>query len=209
VVTPAEPVQARPEHRVLPPHPLAAAATMLLFTFLLYVVEVYDLATDLRLDSEDGIVAGDPAHLDGLLWAPLLHAGWGHLAANTPFFLLFGFLVLAGGVGQFVLVTAVVWLSSGLGAWLFSPPETVVVGASGVIFGWLLFLLFRGFFAGSAKQILLAVVLFLLWGGVLFEVLPGRPGVSWQAHLFGALGGVVAAWLVAERRPRGRPVVSR
>jgi membrane associated rhomboid family serine protease len=184
---------------------------MLLFTFLLYVIEVYDLASGHTLDREDGIVAGDPAHLDGILWAPLLHTGWEHLGANTPFILLFGFLALAAGTGQFVLVTAIVWVSSGLGAWLFTPSGTAVVGASGVLFGWLMFLLFRGFFAVSVKQILLAVVLFLLWGGVLLGVLPGQPGISWQAHLFGALGGVAAAWLVSgSDRPRRRqPVASR
>jgi membrane associated rhomboid family serine protease len=66
-----------------------------------------------------------------------------------------------------------------------------------VIFGWLAFLLTRGFFARSLKQIGLAVVLFLVWGGILLGVLPGQQGISWQGHLFGALFGVLGAWLVA------------
>ena len=66
------------------------------------------------------------------------------------------------------------------------------IGASGVIFGWLVFLLARGFFARSARQIALAVVLFAIWGGILFGVLPGQPGISWQGHLFGALAGLLA-----------------
>jgi membrane associated rhomboid family serine protease len=183
---------------------------MLLFTFLLYVIEAYDASTGQSLDAEGGIIAHDPNHLDGVLFAPLLHGSWAHLESNTLPFLIFGFLAMAGGFRQFVGVTALVWLVSGLGVWVFSPPGTDTVGASGVIFGWLVFLLFRGFFAGSAKQILLAVVLFFLWGGVLFGLLPGQPGISWQAHLFGALGGVLAARIVAgaDRRRRGGETVA-
>jgi membrane associated rhomboid family serine protease len=78
---------------------------------------------------------------------------------------------------------------------------------SGVIFGWLMYLLVRGFFPRSGTQILLAVVVFLLWGGILLGVVPGQEGVSWQGHLFGALAGVFAAWLVARRRhPSASPV---
>ena len=93
------------------------------------------------------------------------------------------------------------------------PDGTYTVGASGVIFGWLAFLLVRGFFAGSVKQILLAAVLFMIWGGVLWGVLPSDPHISWQGHLFGALAGVLAAWLVARadrgrRQARGRRVAT-
>jgi membrane associated rhomboid family serine protease len=93
-----------------------------------------------------------------------------------------------------------VWLLGGLGVWLVAPDGTVTIGMSGVIFGWLAYLLVRGFFARSGTQILLAVVLFFFWGGILLGVLPGQEGVSWQGHLFGALAGVFAAWLVAPRR---------
>lgn len=196
-MTSAQPSRRRSVARVFPARPFTAAATMLLFTFLLYVIEAYDLSTGLRLDEQDGIVAGDPNHLLGILWAPLLHAGWAHLAGNTGPFLIFGFLAMAGGLRQFVVVTSVIWVISGLGVWLLSPTNTVTVGASGVIFGWLVFLLFRGFFAGSLKQIVLAGVLFFLWGGLLFGVLPGQPYVSWQAHLFGAFAGIFCARMVA------------
>ncbi|MFC5996419.1 rhomboid family intramembrane serine protease [Pseudonocardia hispaniensis] len=183
--------------RVFPAAPMAALVAMLVFTGVLYVVEFVDQLTSLRLDYEGGILPREVSGLDGVLFAPLLHAGWGHLIANTLPFLIFGFLVMAGGIGQFIAVTALIWLFSGFGVWLLGPPHTYVVGMSGVIFGWLVFLLVRGFFARSATQILLAVVLFALWGGLLFGVLPGQPGISWQAHLFGALAGVLAAWIVA------------
>jgi membrane associated rhomboid family serine protease len=81
--------------------------------------------------------------------------------------------------------------------WLTAPENSVTIGASGLIFGWLVFLLARGFFNRSFKQIALAVPLFVVWGGVLLGVLPGQPNISWQGHLFGALAGLLAARLVA------------
>ena len=193
---------ARP--RVVPARPLTALGTMLSFTAVLWVLEFYDQLTGRQLDRE-GIVPRDMDGLDGILWAPLLHGDLAHVAANSVPFIVFGFLVLANGIGRFVLVTAAIWLLGGLGVWLFAPPYVPHVGMSGVIFGWLTYLLVRGFFARSGAQIVLAVVVFLVWGGVLWGVLPGQPGVSWQGHLFGALAGSVAAWLLARHRAPSPP----
>jgi membrane associated rhomboid family serine protease len=193
--------------RVLPAAPIRALLTMLVFTGVLYGVEVVDTVTGDSLQ-DDGIVARRLDGLDGVLWAPLLHGTWGHLIANTLPFLIFGFLAMAGGIRQFLVVTGLIWVISGLGVWLTGPDGIPTVGASGLIFGWLVFLLARGFFARSGRQIALAVVLFFFWGGILFGVLPGAAGVSWQGHLFGALAGLLAARLVAsaDRRPR-QPVL--
>jgi membrane associated rhomboid family serine protease len=166
---------------------------------VLWVLEFYDQLTGQQLD-QDGIVPRTTTGLEGILWAPLLHGGFAHLIGNTAPFLIFGFLVLANGLRRFVTVTALVWLLGGLGVWLTAPDGSVTIGMSGVIFGWLAYLLVRGFFAHSGTQILLALVLFFFWGGILLGVLPGQPGISWQGHLFGALAGVLAAWLVAPRR---------
>ncbi len=169
---------------------------MATFTASLYVVEEADVLSGRHLQ-DNGIQPRVFSGLDGVLWAPLLHDNWSHLAANTVPFLLLGFLVMAGGLGQFLAVTATIWLLGGLGVWLLGPSDTIHIGASGLIFGWLTFLLFRGFYAHSGRQIALAVVLFFCWGGMLFGVLPGQPGVSWQGHLFGALAGILAARMVA------------
>ena len=184
--------------RVFPARPLSALVTILSFTAVLWVVELYDQVTGEWLDA-DGIVPRSVDGLEGIVWAPLLHAGWPHLIANTLPFMVFGFLVLANGFGRFVLVTAVIWVIAGLGVWFTAPYGTVTVGMSGVIFGWLTYLLVRGFFARSGAQIVLALVVFFLWGGILLGVVPGQEGVSWQGHLFGALAGVLAAWLVTRR----------
>ncbi|MGQ0719748.1 MAG: rhomboid family intramembrane serine protease [Pseudonocardiales bacterium] len=190
--------------RVFPARPGQAATIIAAFTGLLYLTEAVDTVLRGALDRE-GIRPRQFDGLDGILWAPMLHGGWQHLVANTVPVLVLGFLALAGGIGQFVAVTATIWLVGGLGTWLVGSPG-VHLGASGLIFGWLVFLLVRGFFARSLTQILLAVVLFAFWGGVLWGVLPGTPGVSWEGHLFGAVGGLIAARLTARAdRPRAGP----
>lgn len=201
MVAPA-PLPRRSIARVIPAAPVMALVTMLSFTALLYVIEVMDVVSGDSLQ-RNGIQPRSVDGLDGVLWSPLLHDNWAHLLGNTVPFLVFGFLAMAGGTGQFIAVTATIWLLGGAGVWLLGDGGTNTIGASGVIFGWLVFLLARGFFARSARQIALAVVLFAIWGGILFGVLPGQIGISWQAHLFGALAGLLAASLVAraDRRP--------
>jgi membrane associated rhomboid family serine protease len=199
------PLSDRSVARVIPPRPFAAAATMLLFAAVLYLVEAVDQFTPLVLD-DDGIRPWSLDGVDGILWSPLLHSGWGHLVSNTLPFLLFGFLAMAGGIRQWLVVTAVIWVVGGVGVWLTG--GTAInshIGASGVIFGWLTFLLARGVFARSGRQIALAAVLLFFWGGLLWGVLPGAPDVSWQAHLFGALAGILAARVVTRRASR-RPL---
>lgn len=193
---------ARRNTRVLPAAPLRALLLMLVLTGGLYVIEAVDQFTPAELDG-NGILPRELSGLDGVLWAPLLHAGWGHLLANTVPFIVLGFLAMAGGIGQFIAVTATIWVIGGFGVWLTGTPG-VHLGASLLIFGWMVFLLARGFFARSFRQVMLAFVLFFFWGGMLLGVLPGQPGISWQAHLFGALGGLLAAWIVARAdRPAG------
>ncbi|MGH4023490.1 MAG: rhomboid family intramembrane serine protease [Pseudonocardiaceae bacterium] len=192
---------------MLPAKPGQAAMIIAAFTGLLYLTEAVDTVLGGALDGA-GIQPRELDGLDGVLWAPLLHAGWQHLVANTVPVLVLGFFVLAGGISQFVMVTGTIWLVGGLGIWLVADGGTHI-GASILIFGWMSFLLVRGFYARSAGQITLAAMLFLFWGGMFWGVLPGVPGVSWQGHLFGALGGLLAARLVAgANRARNNRVYS-
>jgi membrane associated rhomboid family serine protease len=173
------------------------------FVALLYLVELVDTLAGHRLDAA-GVQPRDPEGLDGILFAPVLHAGWAHLAANTVPLLVFGFLILLGGITRWVAVTVVVWVVGGVGVWLTGGDHTVHIGASGLAFGWLVYLLVRGLFSHSVRQVLLGLVLLFLYGGVLIGVLPGQPGVSWQGHLSGAIGGVLAAWWLGRRERGGR-----
>jgi len=188
---------ARTHGRIVPANLAQAAIVVAGFAVLLYLIELLDVILPADLD-QNGIVPRTLGGLDGILWAPLLHADWGHLIGNTIPLLAFAFLAMANGLAQWAVVTGTIWIVSGVGVWLAGNSDTVTVGASGLCFGWLLFLLVRGIFNRSLLQLGVAALLFLYWGSMLFGVLPGDPHISWQGHLFGALGGVLAAWLAAK-----------
>ena len=136
--------------------------------------------------------------------APFLHGGWEHLASNSvPFFVL-GVIVLLDGWRKWLTVTLWIVVVSGATVWLISPAGSLTLGASGVVFGWLTYLIVRGVYTRAPGQVALGVVVFLFYGGLLWGVLPTDELVSWQAHLGGAIGGVIAA-----SRQRGRPVDPR
>ena len=187
------------------PRPLGAALLMAVLLAGLWMLEFFDQLSGERLDNF-GIHAQELDGLPEIFTAPFLHAGWDHLISNSvPFFVL-GFLVLLGGMARWVLSSLISIVSSGLAAWLLTPPNTIIVGASGLIFGWLAYLLARGLWSRRPGQVGLAVVVLLVYGGLIWGVLPGNAGVSWQAHLGGAAGGVFAAWLLHRRATSRRPV---
>ena len=188
---------------------MIGGATVLAFVALLYVVEAVDQVSGSRLE-QDGIRPLEVDGLWGILWAPLLHANWAHLVANTVPALVLGFLVSLAGMARFVYATVIVWILGGLGTWLIgnigapAGVETNHIGASGLIFGWLTFLIVFGFFTRHAWQIVVGIVVFLVYGGILWGALPGTFGVSWQGHLCGGVAGVLAAYVLSgpERRAR-------
>lgn len=186
----------RPANRVLPPNLAQAGIVVGGFAVLLYLIEFADrlLPADLEMN---GIIPRSVDGLDGIIWSPLLHGEWAHLIGNSVPLLVFAFLAMANGLSQWIMVTATIWLVSGIGVWLTSPDGTVTIGASGLCFGWLLYLLVRGLFNRSIMQLGVAAVLLAYWGTTLLGVLPGDTGISWQGHLFGAIGGVLAAWFAA------------
>lgn len=167
---------------------------------VMWVLEVVDVASGNALDHY-GIVPRDPGQLPHLLAAPWLHYGWGHLMSNTLPFLVLGVITWLGGARTWLLVTVVTALTSGLLVWLIAPTHTITAGASGVVFGYLAYLLVRGFFNRSPWQVLVAVVVFAFYGTALFGLIPGAAGISWQGHLGGALGGVLCAWWQGRRTP--------
>lgn len=140
-----------------------------------------------------GIVPRTVSGLTGILVAPFLHANLNHLIANTIPFLIFGWLVMLRDRRHFLPVTLYAMLGAGLLAWSIGAPNSVHVGASGVIFGYLGFLLLSGWYARSVASIALSVLVAVVWGGTIAGVLPGTPGVSWQGHLGGFIGGMLAA----------------
>ena len=147
-----------------------------------------------------GIIPHQVIGLRGILFAPFLHGDFPHLIANTVPFLILGWLVMLQETSDFFIVTGLTMLVGGLGVWLFAAPGYIHIGASILIFGYLGFLLLRGYFQRNIPSILLSILVFLLYGGTIWGVLPSRPGISWQGHLFGFLGGVLAAKLIATEK---------
>lgn len=147
-----------------------------------------------------GIIPHQVVGLRGILFAPFLHGDFPHLIANTVPFLILGWLVMLQETSDFFIVTGLTMLVGGLGVWLFAAPGSIHIGASILIFGYLGFLLLRGYFQRNIPSILLSILVFLLYGGTIWGVLPSRPGISWQGHLFGFLGGVLAAKLIATEK---------
>lgn len=147
-----------------------------------------------------GIVPRTTDGLIGILFAPFLHANLNHLVANTIPFLLFGWLVMLRDRRHFLPVTLFSMLGAGVLAWLIGAPNSVHVGASGVVFGYLGFLLLAGWYARSFTSIALSILVAVVWGGTVAGVLPGTPGVSWQGHLGGFIGGVLAARRFRDKR---------
>jgi membrane associated rhomboid family serine protease len=161
--------------------------------------EVVDTVADGRLD-RFGIRPRQLDGLDGILLSPFLHDGFGHLIANSLPFALMGGAICLGSAARFVQVTVIVGLIGGVGTWLTGPDHSLHVGASGLVFGYLTYLVSRGIFARKVTYILGGLVTLMVYGGVLWGLLP-RPGISWQGHVFGAAGGVAAAWLLHARHP--------
>jgi membrane associated rhomboid family serine protease len=167
---------------------------ILVFVAGLYVIELLDQLSGSQLQRVGGLEPRETDGVDGILFAPVLHGPWDHLLANTVPLLLFGFLILLAGVQRWLVVTAVVWVVGGVGVWLTGGTGTVHIGASVLVFGWLSYLLLRGVFSRQPGQLALGVLLLVIYGGILWGVMPGQPGISWQGHLFGAIGGGLAAW---------------
>lgn len=170
---------------------------LLLFGLLgiMWAVELLDLWPFFHLD-RFGIRPRSASGLMGIVFAPFLHAGFAHLMVNSLPFVVLGGIVLLGGVRMFWKVTVFVTFLGGLGVWLFAGKFTNHLGASGLIFGYLGFVLARGYFEKALGWILISIATLVIYGGLLFGVLPIRAGVSWQGHLFGFLAGVGVARLM-------------
>lgn len=180
-----------------------AIALTLGFTALLYGVEAVDSLSGGRLE-QNGVRPRSGEGLTGILFAPVLHANWGHLLANTLPVLVLGLLTLLTGIGRGLAATAIVWVIAGAGVWLTAMPHTVSVGASGLVFGWLTYLICWGWFSRNVVQIAVGLGVLAVYGSILWGVLPSNPEISWQGHLFGAVGGVVAGWVLSAHERRHR-----
>lgn len=176
-----------------------ALVSVLVLLGVFWAVELIDvLIADGALD-QYGIVPRTGRGLIGILTAPFLHGDWNHLIANSVPFLLLGGILALRGVRLFVGATLVIILVAGVGTWLVGRGPAAHIGASGVVFGYFGFHLAAGWFERSFKAILVAVGVTIIYGGLIWGVLPSDTRISWEGHLFGFIGGGLAAKLLTGR----------
>jgi membrane associated rhomboid family serine protease len=168
------------------------------FVGLLWVIQIVNAVLGQSLDVF-GVHPRSIFGLVGVVFAPLLHASFTHLIANTLPLLVLGWFVMLRRTRDWFTVSALAALVGGLGTWLIGSAQSVHVGASVLIFGYLGHLLSRGIFERKVWPILGSIAVFLMYGGALWGVMPGQIGISWEGHLFGFLGGVLAARFLRDR----------
>lgn len=203
------------QHQPVPPSRRAPTTTLRsqlrsrfgtgLFYALAYVVLIWAVhlvnAALGGMPTYFGIHPLDLSSIWHIFTSPLLHGSWEHLISNTVPGAVFCFLIGLSGHRVFWEVTTIVMLVAGVGTWLFGGIGTNHIGASGMVYGWLAYLLIRGIFNRSISQILVGVLLGVAYSGFIYGVLPGAPGISWQAHLFGAVGGLGAGSFITSDDP--------
>lgn len=176
----------------------AAGLLMLGWVGLLWVLEAVDTIAHHRMDTF-GIVPRKPGELLDIVPSAFTHFGFEHVASNSLPLLVLGFIAALRGIGRYLAVAFTIIVIGGLGVWLVAPAHTNTAGASGLIFGLFGYLLVRGFVDRRPLDIIVGIVVGVLYGSILWGVLPTATGVSWQGHLFGLIGGVAAAFLFRER----------
>jgi membrane associated rhomboid family serine protease len=184
-----------------------SAALMVAFLALLWIVQLVNAGTDYSLASSGGILPRDPGSLVDILTSPFLHGSLEHLAGNAlPLFSL-GVIAAIPSPKRFLLMTLVVIVAGGLGVWLFSPAGSITVGASGIVFGYFGYLVLRGFVDRRPADVVVSIGIALAYGYAMWNSVGfGIEGVSWQGHVAGMVGGLIAALVVRTRRPK--PVAS-
>lgn len=172
---------------------------------LMWAVEAVNSLDANRLDRWGGIYPHNVDRLWGVLTSPFLHVSFfPHLFDNTIPLVFMGVIIALRGARRLAAVTLIVIVVGGLGTWLISPAGAPIVGASGLVFGYATYLFARGIFNRSLLEIAVGLVVGILWGGVLVASVVPHPGVSWQDHVCGAVGGVIAAWLLSTHQRRVR-----
>ena len=155
----------------VPARPGWAALIMLLLLAGMWMLELLDQLSGNQLD-QLGIHARDVDGIPEILTAPFLHAGWDHLISNSLPFVVLGFLVLLSGLARWLVSSLIIIVISGMTAWLLTPANTIILGASGLIFGWLTYLLARGLWSRRPAQVVIAVLVLLVYGGLIWGVFP-------------------------------------
>lgn len=172
---------------------MGGAETVFALLAVMWAVELVNSVDHDDLSNDYGIVPRQLDGLRGVVLSPFLHVSWAHLIGNSVPFAVLGLMIAFAGSRRVIAVTVIVALVAGIGTWLSSPSNSDTVGASGVVFGYAAYLVTRGFFNRRIAELAVGVIVAALFGGALLVSLVPHAGISWEDHVFGALGGVLAA----------------
>jgi membrane associated rhomboid family serine protease len=197
---PAEPKPA-PKKPFKPDSWAGAFVIMTVVLGLLWVIEIVNIADNGRL-VRFGLRPHQLNGLEGIITSPFLHGNAGHLLANSLPLLALGWIVLTSGLRSWLIATGIIIAVDGVFTWLVAPTGTVVVGASGVVFGWLAYLIARAYFARKFAWIIIAVAAAVTFSSLFAGLVPGTTGVSWQSHVGGFIGGILAGWVLHPRKAK-------
>jgi membrane associated rhomboid family serine protease len=175
-----------------------ALFVMMAFLGLLWIIQVANWADGYRLTMDYGIRPRDLGSLPDIVTAPFLHVSWTHIESNSGPLFIFGFLAAYRGVVRWLGLTALLVIVSGLAEWFFGEAGSNGVGASGVVFGYLGYILVRGFFDRHGIDIMIGAVMALCFA-YQFTVLLPHAGIGWQDHIGGLVAGVFGGWLFRDR----------
>jgi len=169
------------------------------FTIALWLIKIVEALIGTRL-YKYGILPGQLSGLMGVVWAPLIHSSFSHLFANTAPLLILGTALLYGYPKSAKIVVPAIYIGTGLGVWLFAR-QTYHIGASGLTFGFMFFVFTIGTIRWDRRAIALSMVVFLLYGGMIWGIFPNEPGISYESHFFGAMIGIILAIVLRNYDP--------
>ncbi len=172
---------------------LSRLLTPLLFPIAMWVVFLLSLILNEDF-SRLGLLPRNLIGLLGIITSPLIHADFSHLISNTIPLVFLGWIIFSFYRKVAVLLFIFIYSATGLLVWVFARP-VYHIGASGVVYGFVSFLFFSGIFRRDNTSIALALVITFLYGGLVWGMIPGWKGISWESHLFGAVTGLIAAYL--------------
>lgn len=169
-------------------------SSILLIMAGLWLIQLVNWILGYRLNLL-GIYPRSGHGLLGIIFSPFLHGDFNHLFFNSiPLFVLAGFVLLNGWM-VFLYVSAVIILLSGFLVWLFGRPA-IHIGASGLVMGYWSYLMINALHQGTLVTIVLAIICIYYFGAMIFLSLFPRFRTSWEAHAFGFIAGIVAAYVV-------------
>jgi membrane associated rhomboid family serine protease len=175
---------------------------IIIFIGIIWMVQIINFVTSYSLNPMLGLSTRQPSGLIGIIFCPLLHGSFNHVALNTAPLALLGGAILSIDKPRFLPATAIIIVMGGALTWLLARPNTLHVGASGLVFGYFGFLIAYGIRVRSVPAIIGALLAIALYGYLMSGVLPSGPGVSFEGHLFGLIAGVLAAFILPhQKRP--------